>query len=1453
MASQDEEPEPQLKYELLGGDVQDILGKEKISCMTVSEKILAIGTEQGRVHVLDYSGNQVGLFNLHKSRINDLSFDKEAEHLASASNDCSVVVTNLYTRTTTRHEFRSAIKSVAIDPRPPASSRRTWRELVTGTAGGEVTLHTQGWLARADQPLAAASSRDVAAGGVLAIKWSGSLVAWAYDSAVSVYDIASQQLLRTLRRHDPRAEAAAATASPPPKKAAASAAPSPSPPPLEASPSAAAAAAAAIGQKTAAAAAAGIGAAAAAAVASPPGGGIGSLRRCSLLFAPDSHLYVAWSDTVLVVRIWSYENNVGSLSPQVELVARMRLGEAVLGVSPYGESDLAVLVYPSGAPSPVSNIQPRQQQQQQPSAAEPQEAGDAAGGGPNAGGTAPDDETAPTAPRTPAGADAGASASAAEAAEPSDGGGCGDDGDGAAAAAAVSPAPPPPPPPPPDPLAPGRTPQLVILGRSDHREWARDSVPLPGADRCGPADYLGLMPSLPHHLNLPTTAAAAAAAAAASAATGAGGPPSAAAAAAAGTAFGGRSGAAAATAAVAAGPQPPTSIHKADREAAAGRVSSGGSMASAASAHRTQPHQATEAAAAPAAGATPNATPNATAAAAAPTRRRLVPVWVDGQELIFFIAAPMAIAAARSRDASDRLGWLLARRRWEEALTVVEEAPQGLPKDTYDTVVGGYIEELLTRQAYDRAVELSERLLKDSAKLWERWVYMFAQVRQLPKLAPRLPTDNPRLRSQAYEMALQSLLPNPADHPTLVSLARRWPPGCYSLAVLADAVAARLRRMQHEQQHQQQQHHHHHHQQQQQQQQHQQQQQQHQQHQQQEQEQQGTTQQQQQPAGHPVAVGGGGRVSEPGGGGGRGGSGDVLWQLLAWLYEQQGRPDLALSIHLRLKSPSVFAFVNHHGLQANLLGRAPDLFCVDERSALALLTTHVDVLPPSNVVPSLQDALRSAPGPPAAEVWRRRLFSYLQALFAVDNAVGADYHDLQVSLTADYQPSKLMDLLVSSQYYSLEAALAICEARGLVSEQVFVLGRMGNADQALRLIIDKLGDIPRAIDFVVGQRDEELWGRLIDWALGSPETTGALLDCIGGYVDPLLLVKRIPLGMRVERLRDRLRAIIADYRTQTSLREGCNAILRSDCRHLLAKLYDGTRRALPYVYVMRPEAGGDGGGGGGGGAGGGQWYRCDVVHGGRMQPASPTEVPDPTGLTPLPPSAVFGSVGHRPTGHLGHPGRTSASASSSPPSAAAAAAVAANPLHPDYGRQRAAAGRGGGGGGLTRTHGSSAPALAAVASVGGSGGGGGGGGRGGAAAVSEGLPWWAQAQAQAGGGSDGAFGGVGGVGGLMGATRGSAATSELWVGFNLQSGRSRGLGLGEDVSSTTGAGGRRAGPYGRPGPAAAAAGLAIPPGGGGGGGGGRAGVVTGPGPGPGGGGSGCALGSLWQHVTAGGV
>lgn len=59
---------------------------------------------------------------------------------------------------------------------------------------------------------------------------------------------------------------------------------------------------------------------------------------------------------------------------------------------------------------------------------------------------------------------------------------------------------------------------------------------------------------------------------------------------------------------------------------------------------------------------------------------------------------------------------------------------------SHTQVVQGYIDALLHKQAYEAAARLSPRLLKGNAAMWEQWVYLFAQTRQLPKLAPYIPT-----------------------------------------------------------------------------------------------------------------------------------------------------------------------------------------------------------------------------------------------------------------------------------------------------------------------------------------------------------------------------------------------------------------------------------------------------------------------------------------------------------------------------------------------------------------------------------------------------------------------------------------------------------------------------------------------------------------------------------------
>jgi hypothetical protein len=144
----------------------------------------------------------------------------------------------------------------------------------------------------------------------------------------------------------------------------------------------------------------------------------------------------------------------------------------------------------------------------------------------------------------------------------------------------------------------------------------------------------------------------------------------------------------------------------------------------------------------------------------------------------------------------------------------------------------------------------------------------------------------------------------------------------------------------------------------------------------------------------------------------------------------------------------------------------------------------------------------------------------------------------QVELYADYLPTALMPFLASSHFYPLEAAYEVCAARGLVPEMVYVLSRMGSCQQALQLIIERQGDIPAAIQFVQGQADDELWGYLIDWALAAPGTTAQLLDHIGGHINPLKVIERIPLGMQVG-LRAAAAAVCVAWRGMASPHAAC--------------------------------------------------------------------------------------------------------------------------------------------------------------------------------------------------------------------------------------------------------------------------------------------------------------------------
>ncbi|KAJ6344892.1 hypothetical protein OIU78_007725 [Salix suchowensis] len=470
--------------------------------------------------------------------------------------------------------------------------------------------------------------------------------------------------------------------------------------------------------------------------------------------------------------------------------------------------------------------------------------------------------------------------------------------------------------------------------------------------------------------------------------------------------------------------------------------------------------------------------------------------WAAGDEPLYYVVSPKDVVIAKPRDTEDHIAWLLEHGWHEKALEAVE-AGQGR-SELIDEVGSSYLDHLIVERKYGEAASLCPKLLRGSAPAWERWVFHFAHLRQLPVLIPYMPTENPKLRDTAYEAALVALATNMSFHKDLLSTVKSWPPVIYSALPVISAIDSQL------------------------------------------------------------------NTSS---------MTDALKEALAELYVINGQYEKAFSLYADLMKPDIFDFIEKHDLHDAIREKVVQLMMLDCKCTVPLLIQNKDLISPPDVVSQLLNASNKCDS-------KYFLHLYLHALFEVNPHAGKDFHDMQIELYADYDLKMLLSFLRSSQHYTLEKAYDICVKKDLLREQVFILGRMGNTKRALAVIVNKLGDVEEAVEFVTMQHDDDLWEELIKQCLHKPEMVGVLLEHTVGNLDPLYIVNMVPNGLEIPRLRDRLVKIITDYRTETSLRHGCNDILKTDSVNLLVKYYKEARRALCFskeeeARVKRGDGNGD--------------------------------------------------------------------------------------------------------------------------------------------------------------------------------------------------------------------------------------------------------------------------------------
>ncbi|KAL9268901.1 Vacuolar protein sorting-associated protein 41-like protein, partial [Drosera capensis] len=190
-AEEEEEDEPRLKYQRMGGSVPTLLSSDSASCIAIAERMIALGTHGGVVHILDFLGNQVKEFPAHSAAVNGLSFDIEAEYIGSCSDDGSVVVSSLFTDEKRKFEYHRPMKAIALDPE---YARKASRRFVAGGLAGQLMFYSKKWFGYQDQVLHSGE------GPIHAATWRNSLIAWANDAGVKIYDAANNQRVTFIER-----------------------------------------------------------------------------------------------------------------------------------------------------------------------------------------------------------------------------------------------------------------------------------------------------------------------------------------------------------------------------------------------------------------------------------------------------------------------------------------------------------------------------------------------------------------------------------------------------------------------------------------------------------------------------------------------------------------------------------------------------------------------------------------------------------------------------------------------------------------------------------------------------------------------------------------------------------------------------------------------------------------------------------------------------------------------------------------------------------------------------------------------------------------------------------------------------------------------------------------------------------------------------------------------------
>lgn len=143
-----------------------------------------------------------------------------------------------------------------------------------------------------------------------------------------------------------------------------------------------------------------------------------------------------------------------------------------------------------------------------------------------------------------------------------------------------------------------------------------------------------------------------------------------------------------------------------------------------------------------------------------------------------------------------------------------------------------------------------------------------------------------------------------------------------------------------------------------------------------------------------------------------------------------------------------------------------------------------------------------------------------------------------------------------------------CEASSYHDELVFLYSKTGQMKRALYLIIDRLKNVEKAIEFAKEQDDPDLWKDLLDYSMDKPSFIQALLEQVGTTINPITLVRRIPEGLEIPGLREGLTHMMKEHELQHSISSGVAKVLRSELAAAQNDLRAGQQKGVKFEVVQ---------------------------------------------------------------------------------------------------------------------------------------------------------------------------------------------------------------------------------------------------------------------------------------------